>query len=110
MNIRSRRNWPGALPKANGSAATPSARNCCCGACNWAAGDYGIVGALALNWFRKRRPDARFNVGIALVTEPTRCVLVESPGFPLAQVLRAIKRLADKGELQRLPLRYRPDH
>ena len=71
-------------------------------------GDFGIVGAQSLNWFLRNNPRARINIGMTLVSEPTRCALARRPGFPAERVLQAIKRLGDHGELQRLQRSYQP--
>jgi len=71
-------------------------------------GDFGIVGAQSLNWFLRNNPRAHINIGMTLVSEPTRCALTRRAGFPGERVLQAIKRLGDHGELQRLQRNYQP--
>lgn len=70
--------------------------------------DYGIGNELSLDWFNRQSPAEPALIALeAIQEESIACLVRDDPQVPAQKVLRAMVRLQQRGEFNRLLQRYR---
>ncbi len=70
--------------------------------------DYGISNELSLDWFNRQSPAEPALIALeAIQEESIACLVRDDPQVPAQKVLRAMVRLQQRGEFNRLLQRYR---
>ena len=70
--------------------------------------DYGISNELSLHWFNRQSPAKPALIALEVIQEESiACLVRDDPQVPAQKVLRAMVRLQQRGEFNRLLQRYR---
>ncbi len=70
--------------------------------------DYGISNELSLHWFNRQSPTKPALIALeGIQEEPVACLIRDDPQVPAQKVLRAMVRLQQRGEFERLLQHYR---
>ena len=70
--------------------------------------DYGISNELSLHWFNRQSPAKPALIALEVIQEESiACLVRDDPQVPAQKVLRAMIRLQQRGEFNRLLQRYR---